>query len=196
MSGASFMELMDPLNAFSPTNHVYSSAGTFTETIPIGATTLDIETWGPPGAGGSGNTFGIGTQGGGGGSGGYSHSSYTVTGHSGQTFTVTVGTPAFNSTVVNGTFTTAVNMSAPAGGNGGNSTVGGGGAAGAAGAVGTGGNVANSAGNAGNKGSPASNGMGGPGVVGVHATGPHGLRGNFNNSTNPAGPGYAVFHYV
>jgi len=59
--------------------------------IPPGATTATMEGFGDTGAGGGGFSSGSGT-GAGGGSGGYNKSSVPVSGHSGQTFTLTIGT--------------------------------------------------------------------------------------------------------
>lgn len=182
----------------APLNHLYSTAGTFTEIIPAGFTTLVIENWGATGFGGHGNVSGVGTQGGGGGSGGYSRSSYNISTNSGQTFTVTVqaGASVLSTTVVNNTFTISVNMGAPTGGNGGLGQLANGGTAGAAGAIGTGGNVVNTVGNIGSHGDPVYNGPLGAAVIGVNATGNSGPDGSYSNTVNVPGlSGVVNFHY-
>jgi len=187
----------------APIDHNYSTANTYTETIPAGFTTLTIEAWGPTGLGAHGNTSGVGTQGGGGGSGGYSRSSYNISLNTGQTFTVVIpaGASGTATSVVNNSFTTSVNMTAPCGSNG---AVGGaslGGAGGAAGAQGTGGTQATSPGNAGdygdpNGGHPPADGLGGAAVVGIYATGPAGATGTYSNTVNNPGiAGVVNFHY-
>lgn len=192
--------LMAETIGFNAKNVTYTTAGTFTETIPAGATTLDIEVWGPAGFGGHGNLTGA-TQGGGGGSGGYSHSQYNVAVSNGLTFTVVIAAAASvgSSSVVNGTFGTAVNMTGPAGGNGGIGTVSADGGGGVAGVTGTGGGISNSAGGAGNGGASRGQfgGFGSGGVIGVFGTGPKAGNGNFNGTTNtPGKDGQVLFHYV
>lgn len=158
---------------FSPITRTYNGGGTTvagTETIVTGATTLVIEVWGAGGGGSKGIGIGCATNyGGGGGSGGYSRTSISVSGHSGQTLAYSVGpygiggsgataaTAGGNSTVSSGTFSvTTLN------GNGG-----GAGTTSAAGAAGTasGGTVANTSGAAGQ--APYNAGSGGNPVTGI-----------------------------
>src|SRR5574337_1436288 len=79
-----------------PLQHVYTSAGSGTETIPgpspITYSTVIIEVWGGTGGGGSGTGI-DNAQGGGGGSGAYCRSSYSLSGASGKTMSYTVGAP-------------------------------------------------------------------------------------------------------
>ena len=92
-------------------NHTYSAAGSGTETIPTGYSTVTIEVWGAPGGGGVAFISGMNAGGGGGGGGGgYVKSVISVAGLGGQTMTYTVGAKglvAFGGTassVVAGTF--------------------------------------------------------------------------------------------
>lgn len=202
MSGEIPMTWEDPALTFSPVLHLYTVntfPGTGTETIPAGATTVDIECWGATGFGGHGNTAG-GSEGGGGASGSYSHSQYSVVAHGGQTFTyVVAAAPGFDSSVVNGTYPPAVNMDSPGGGGGGIGTFGADGAGGVAGAIGTGGTITNSKGNDGSAGAGfgSGTGQGGHGVIGVYATGHQGAHGSFSNTTNnPGFDGQVLFYYV
>jgi hypothetical protein len=115
------MQLVSTGSVSNAITHSYSTAGSFTETIPVGYNNVTIEVWGASGGGGS---TGFTTCGGGGGSGGYSLSTYSVTGHGGQTIAFTVGalgpyaaaanTPAGSSSVSSGSFTLAT-MSATGG---------------------------------------------------------------------------------
>lgn len=81
-------------SGFTPVTHTYTSPTTnATETIPAGATTVVIECWGAGSSGaphtGTGCSIATGA---GGASGGYSRTSISVSGHSGQTILYTVGT--------------------------------------------------------------------------------------------------------
>jgi len=190
--------MVDPTVTFSPVQTTYSTFGTYTATIPTGASTLTIEIWGATGSGGRGSVRG-GSQGGGGGSGGYARSVYTVAGNNGQTLSVVVGQGAVSaSTVTNATFTTAVAMTGPLGGNGGNSTFSADGTGGSAGAIGTGGTAANVAGNAGNDGGGygSGTGLGGAGVVGLYGTGVAGPNGGLTPAGVPGRDGLVIFNYV
>lgn len=112
-----------------PIINVYAAAGTFTETIPQGMSSVIIEAWGGGGGGGGcGGPDAVGSfsDGGIGGGGGYARSYLDVRFCAGQTFSVTVGlagseggnavpegaagADATDSTVTNGTYTTSVNV--------------------------------------------------------------------------------------
>src|SRR5450631_1892233 len=126
-----------------PVTHTYNAAGTYSDTIPAGASNVVIEDWGASGSGDVGTGSGCGANSGqGAGSGAYARSSYTVSGHAGQTISITVGTagaPSGNagtsSTVSSGTFSVTT-MTAP-GGQGGNNSTG----TGLGGSIATGGNA-------------------------------------------------------
>ena len=175
--------------------HVYTTAGSGTETIPTGATTCVIEVWGGV-SGGGGGSLGNGSTGGGGGGGagpGYSRSSYTVSGDAGETMAYTVGaagnygsnvfsgtagngTAGGSSSVSSGTFAVTT-MTATAGGfgtGGTNSAAGTGGAASTA----SGGNAVNTAG-----------GAGGTPTFSSHSGGAAGTHGSPLYSGTPAGAG-------
>lgn len=72
------------------TTQTYSTAGTYTFTVPAGVTTITVDTWGGGGRGGS-RTSGSNAYGGGGG-GAFSRHTLSVT--PGETYTVTVGAGA------------------------------------------------------------------------------------------------------
>ncbi len=168
-------------NIFAQTVTPYSTAGSFTFTVPAGVTSMFVQVWGGGGGGGGCNSV-IGTSGGsGGGGGGYSAATYTV-----------VPTNVYNITVgAGGTAASDAN-----GGNGGSSTVtgtagtltgtfGSGGArrGGAAGAAGTGSSANGVAGTTGTGG--AGGAAGGPGGTGGGAQGGNGS----GNAGNPPGGG-------
>lgn len=171
----------------SPTQHLYTTAGGFTETVPAGYSTATIEAWGA--TAGGGDTFqtmgGNFSGGGGGGSGGYSRSVVSVSGAGGRTLNITTGAAANSvgtggSTIISsGTFTLTT-MTATGGVHGtsaiNGSVAGTGGAAGTA----TGGNTVNNPGNAGQNGQNVAgggtSGDGGAGIAGVNYAG------------NPGGP--------
>jgi hypothetical protein len=183
---------------FNPVTHPFPNNGTYTETIPPGATNIAIELYGASALGQHGNAT-AGTQGGGGGSGGYARSTYTVAavGGVGKTFTITiaVGATANNTTIAAGTVTGFTAMTAPAGSAGTIGTNAGvDGTGGAAGATGTGGTITNSKGNAGQNG--VDGGAGGVGIVGVIGSGRAGGNGTTISSNTPGGDGYAYFYYT
>lgn len=178
---------------FTPVTHTYTSGTAATETIPSGAGHLVIEDCGAGGAGGSGS----GNFGSGGGSGGYVTKTYTIAvGDYGKTLTYTVGAAGvgFNnsngtngsaSTVVNNTFTTAVNFSAGGGFGGDTSGVGPGNGGAASGGT------TNTAGNAG------SLAIGGSSVVGVHCSSGVGGHGRESPQAGDNGGGATiVFAYT
>lgn len=148
----------------------YSTAGTYTDTVPTGASNAEFEAFGPSGNGGAGSGTGCAVRlGGGGGSGGRPKTTIAVTG--GQTTTIVVGAVGANTTVTAGTLGITT-MTAGHGGNGGNGP---GGTAGTAGTA-SGGSVANTAGNAGDSGG-GGDGTGASGVVGDNGTGGAGGNG-------------------
>ena len=184
--------------------HLYTTAGSGTETIPTGSTTCVIEVWsGVSGGGGGSNGNGSGGGGGGGGAGpAYARSSYTVTGHNGQTMAYTVGaagtpgTSIYNGTAGNGTAGgsssvssgtfTVTTMNATAGGfgtGGSNLAAGTGGAASTA----SGGNATNQNGGAG--GTPTFSSHGG-GAAGTYYGSPVNSGKPAGAGTNSGGDGY------
>jgi hypothetical protein len=188
------------------TQHVYSGAGSGTETIPSGVNTLLIEVWG--GTGGGGTRYysgGDSSGGGGGGSGAYSATSISVSGDGGKTMAYTVGAAGVAgnsggsaSSVSSGTFT-VMTLTANGGGLGGAAPslfIGGTG-----GTVGTasGGTQSNVSGNAGSAGTNyaggGTGGDGGAGVPGINGGGnPGGLGAGINSGTNGY-PGLVIFTY-
>jgi hypothetical protein len=178
---------------------IYSTAGSGTETVPAGYTTVTIEIFGGSGNGGSGNTnFTDLLGGGGGGSGGYAMSQYSVGGLGGRTMAYSVGGVNGASTVSSGTLTITT-MTATGGLNGGNATPLVGGASGPPG-NGSGGTVTNIAGNAGGIGGgrpfgfPGAGGAGVAGVNGGGTTGGGGIAGP--GSGFPGNPGVVIFKYT
>lgn len=163
---------------------LFNTGGSFTYTIPTGKSQIFIELWGDTGFGGHGN----GTDpGGGGGSGCYCKSAYSITGHAGQTISISLtggGTQGGMSTVTSGSFT-VTSMSAP-GGLGG--AVGAFGAPGAGGTGESGGNLINMDGNTG--GDTLSSATAGFAIAGTYANGNSGGRGVNSATTNqPGKPG-------
>ncbi len=163
---------------FISVTNTYGTNGTYTETVPLGATTAVIEVWGSSGAGGAG--FGAGCTaepGGGASSGSYAKTSFSVAGQSGHTWTLVVGAAggAPASTVTAGTVTGFTTMSAPAGIIGGAGSSGTPGTVGPQPAIATGGTVTNSRGTVGGPGA-----VGGAGVVGTNGTGNAGGHGGAN----------------
>src|ERR1700676_1629819 len=174
-----------------PVVHTFSTAGSFTEVIPFGASNVVIEGWGDPGGGCKGVGTGCAADfGASGASGGYFRSTYSVVGQGGKTITGTIGPggaaggatagSGTGTTVSSGTFAITA-MVAPGGGGAANPT------AGAAGGAGTGGNQASAFGNAGQN--EHGSGIGGVGVAGVHGTGPSGGNAGLGaiNSGSPGG---------
>jgi hypothetical protein len=188
------------LTGFSGATDTYATAGTFTETIPAGASNVTIECWGASAGGAGGN--GSGLIGEGGASGGYSRTTQVLTSANwGQTYSVTIGAAGAGGAA----------GAHPAGGAGGMSSVAtgtktittlidnGGGvstyAGGSAGGTASGGTITNTTGN-----SVAPNGVttGGAGIVGVNGTGTAGGQGGLTTSSNGAngGAGLAIFKYT
>jgi hypothetical protein len=188
--------------------HVYSTPGTFVETIPTGFTTATIEVWGGSGGGAAKFVSGPNTAGGGGGaSGSYAVSTYSVTGLGGDTLNFTVGVagvngtgPGGDSSVSSGTMTIAT-MTGPGGPNGSNAVSPGvGGAGGVAPAIGTGGTVNNVQGNAGSAGAsfgggPPIGGNGANGIPGINGGGNSGGHGAGNAALTDGGVGFVIFSY-
>lgn len=183
-----------------PVVHTYSTAGGFTEVIPLGASNVVIEGWGDPGGGCKGVGTGCAADSGSSGaSGGYTRSTYSVVGQGGKTIVGNIGAggaaggPTAGSgtgvTISSGTFAITT-MTAPGGGGAANPN------GGAAGGAGGGGNQASAFGNAGQP--SFGSGFGGAGVVGVHGTGPRGGSAGFGAAQpgSPGGPGLAIFWYT
>lgn len=209
--------LLSTGSAQNSVQHIYTTAGTFTETIPAGMNKLTIEVWGASGAGGDGagsNAIPASTAGGGGGgSGGYCRrQNIVVTGFAGSTMNFTVGaagvgvigangTNGTASSVSSGTFTLATLTGNP--GQGGTlahapPAAGSGGPGGTA----TGGttNTTGNSGGAGSSGNVATNfGPGGNGIAGIFSGGTRG-GGGFPYSAGfgggPGGAGVVVFNYT
>ncbi|MBN1952482.1 MAG: hypothetical protein JW801_14870 [Bacteroidales bacterium] len=166
----------------------YTSAGTYTFTVPVGISKIKVECWGAGGAGG-GNTSNRDGAGGGGG-GAYSCSYVTVI--PGNTYTVTVGAGGNGTTGAGASggdtwFGTSSTILA-VGGNGGNPPV-----SGAGGIAGAGGNstscigdYAYSGGNGGT-GRDSNTGRGGPGGSSAGNTS-NGTSGTITWTTTVAGP--------
>ena len=162
MTGAVAQVMLMESSGFSPVQRVYNTPGSFTETSPVGASSVSIFVFGASGGSGGG-----GAAGGGGGSagGGCAVSVYTITG--GATINYTVGNfgaaggtggnggAGGNSSASSGTFT----MTTMTGGGGGPGlgNLGAGGTAG----VTSGGNFSNTSGNPGTAGTAGSQGFGG-----------------------------------
>lgn len=187
--------------SFSPVTQTFSTAGSFTASVPVGASNLTLEIWGGAGGGNTGSGSGCAAQsGGGGGSGGYSESVFSVAAVNGQTITLSIGTAGSGSggnggttTASSGTFSITT-MNATGGGGG---QVGGSGLGGTAG-TGGGGNTTNSSGNAGQNGSVIGGGGTGGGVVGVNGTGTHGGTGGFGSAAHGTvgGAGLAILRFT
>jgi len=183
---------------FQPVTKTYSTTGTFTETIPNGATTAIVEVWGSTGAGGLGTGTGCTISGGGGGaSGSYCRTSYNCAAQNAKTLTVFVdsGSDGASSTVTAGTATGFTTMTAHSGVPGSNGPAG---AGAPAPAIATGGTQANTAGNAGVAGGLAG-GLGGAGLVGVNGTGNdggHGGKGASNVGRTIGLDGLVIIRYT
>lgn len=188
--------------------HIYTTAGTATETIPTGYSTCVIELYGASGGGGGGfGTGGNTSGGGGGGSGGYSRTSISVSGQGGKTLQYTLGAgggpsnPGGSSSVVSGTLTLTT-MTANSGAGGGNAPGGANGGTGGAGGTASGGSAANTTGNTGQNGQGhaggGSPGLGAAGVSGIYYGGLPGGTGSGDGSTPGAvgGAGAVVFAYT
>ena len=167
---------------FSPTTVQYISAGTFTETVPAGATHVSIECWAGSGSGGGGASGGPHGGGGGGGAGYCRSNSLSCVG--GQTLSIVVGAgggpaavdtngnPGANTVISSGTMTiTTMTAGRGLGGNKGTSTAGG---------AANSGNVASSGGNA------VNSGAGAPGTFGFAASLGTGGTGGINDTAGAA----------
>ncbi len=196
--------LLAQKSATSPTQHLYTTAGGFTETIPAGYSTATIESWGATGHGG--DTFmtmgGNFSGGGGGGSGGYCRSVVSVSGAGGQTLNITVGAAiavgtSGSSIISSGTFSITT-MTAGGGTNGTSATSGSVAGTGGAGGSATGGSTVNTPGNTGQNGTNVagggSPGSGGAGIPGVNYAGNPGGSSNYPNGL-PGSPGTVSIVY-
>lgn len=175
---------------FSPFANTYTTGTGATETIPGGATTLLIEIWAPGGGGGDGGTDPDGAGGGG----AYCAKTVSIVASGGKTLTYTVtagavhgtGTTSGDCTVVNGTFSTSVNMTAHAGGAvATTNNPGGGGGTATGGDTNTSGSAGISGGNSSTPTGGNNNGPGGGtgGTAGVHS------GANAGNGNPPGGGG-------
>lgn len=190
MSGALVLTMGQ--KRFSPRENEYRTAGTYTETIPYGATTVVIELWGSSGDSGRGNAdreTGTEIFGGGGGSGAYCRSQYNIVGKGGQTFSITIQAngSTTSSTILAGTVTGFTGMVSPGGSNALGSF------GGSGGALASGGNQTNSIGRPGYDGG-ASGGAGGSAVAGLYSSGFPGANGLL--AVRPGGPAVANFYYT
>lgn len=190
MSGALVLTMGQ--KRFSPRENEYRAAGTYTETVPYGASTLVVELWGSSGDSGRGNIdriTGSEIYGGGGGSGSYCRSQYNVTGKGGQTFSVTLQAngSTTSSTILSGTITGFTSMIAPGGTNASGPF------GGAGGTIASGGNQTNNSGNNGGDGGDFG-GAGGLPVAGIYSSGFPGATGLLN--IRPGGPAVANFYYT
>jgi hypothetical protein len=174
---------------FGGQTDTFSTAGTFTETIPSGSSQVVMEVWGGSGSGGGG-TYPTKpyTSGGGGGSGGYNKTTVSLSSADwGKTITATIGAPGTASTLTSGTkaITTMTSNTGAGGGGGVVGTPGAGGAAGSAS-----GGATHSSGNAG-----VTGGAGGAGIVGTNGTGNGGGAGNIMSGVAGSN-GLAVLKYT
>lgn len=196
--------LLAQKTATSPTQHLFTTAGGFTETIPSGYSTATIEAWGATARGGAGFAAGGGnfSGGGGSGSGGYCRTVISVSGAGTQTMNITVGAAggitAGATIVSSGTFTVGT-MTAGGSSPGGSAPSGSVGGTGGAGGVASGGATLNTAGNAGQSGQNVAGGgaggAGGIGIPGVNYGGPSGAGGNSIPSNIPGTAGVVSIVY-
>ncbi len=189
---------------------VYTTPGTFTETVPTGYTTLTLEVWGASAGGGPWFNGGGGnvSGGGGGGSGGYARSSISVAGLGGDTVSFTVGAAGNNSgtgagdggtsSATSGTLPMAtMTCSGGVHGTGAISLA----VAGSGGAAGTasGGTVVNTSGNSGTAGTNNAGGglfgQGGFGIPGINGGGNAGGQGGGVTAV-AGGVGVIIFSYA
>lgn len=193
--------LSSATGGFNPTTSSYTTAGTFTESIPSGATTMEIEVNGASAGGGAGSGTGCGAHGGGGGgAGGYSKTILNVASANGQTISVTVGAAGSSagaggaSIVSSGSFALTTMT-----GNGGSPGVTGGLGTGGAGGTASGGNTTNTTGASGGTGGAGNpGGAGGAGHAGDFVTGSTGGAGGNDgvHSGGVGGVGKIAFHYT
>jgi hypothetical protein len=168
---------------FTTVTNTYSTAGSYTDTVPTGAAQVVIEVWGSSGPGGNGTgAVDTGFGAGGGASGSYCKTTKSVgPGDWGKTFSVSVDSAgnAANSHVAAGTITSFTTMTAFSGSYGidAGSTSVGPGASPPSNA--TGGTDANTQGHGGTSGLSAGGGggAGGTGIVGTNGTGNRGGAG-------------------
>lgn len=205
------LSLLNTGTASNVVTRVYQTPGSFTETVPVGYTTLTLEVWG--GSAGGGPWFNAGggniSGGGGGGAGGYARSSISVAGLGGDTVSFTVGAAGNNSGNPgpgDGTSSSATSGTLPmttmtcTGGVHGTGAVslGVAGAGGAAGTA-TGGTVVNTSGNAGTAGTNNAGGglfgQGGFGIPGINGGGNKGGNGG-GVAAQPGGVGIVIFNYA
>ena len=185
-------------SSFNGQTNTYASAGTFTETIPVGASQVVIEASGSSGDGGHGAGSGCGAAGGGGGgSGSYGKKTLALTSADwGKTLSVTVAAADGAQTkVVSGT-KTITSIITNGGAAGGDAIVGSNGAPGAAGAVGSGGDT-NTAGHAGVSG--CISGAGGTAIARITGTANPGGQGGIGGSNlgrSLGGPGLVTCKYT
>jgi hypothetical protein len=193
------MTLVSTGTSSTTITRIYTTVGSFVETVPIGFNTLTLEVWGGSGGGGfqSGGTNG----GGGGGSGAYCLSSYSVTGQGGNTLNFTVGaagvaggTNGGASSASSGTMAITT-MNAPGGIVGGNASPGIGGTGGPGGSPATGGTVTNTNGNSGATPGGVIGGAGGLGIPGINDGGFNGGAGQGVAGVHNGFTGIVVFSY-
>lgn len=198
-SGGSTIGLAADVEYDFPVINAYTVAGSYTETIPEGFSTVTIEAWG--GGGGSGAYSGGTDFGGGGGSGAYSRSSYNLNGAAGLTISISVGVGGVappvsadggDTTVSSGTFS-ITSITAGGGVKGGDASIGVDGAGGAGGTA-SGGNAQNTSGNAGQSGSLI--GLGGAAVTTNIVTYYPGGKGGNSQGELPGNDGAVVFKYT
>lgn len=199
--------LLAQKTANSPTQRIYTTPTTASETIPANVTQVVIEVFGGAGGGGGGFTGGGGgtSGGGGGGSGGYSRTTISVAGDSGQTMNYTVGaaggpsTSGAASSVSSGTFSVTT-LTANGGHGGGNAPGLVNGGAGGVGGTASGGVDVNTTGNTGGNGvgnaGGGAGGAGGAGVSGINFGGFAGGNGGNGIAGITGGTGAIVFTYT
>lgn len=180
-----------------PVQHLVTTAGSGTETIPAGYSTVTIESWGATDKGGNGSGVPNFNVGGGAGSAGYSRSVYSVSGLGGQTMGYTVGAAGTGSgaglsQVTAGTFSMTTMTTNP----GIQGQLWASGANGGAGGTASGGNQVNTPGNPGAHGGPAGSGAGagGAGIPGINYGGANGPGGSATIAANGS-PGAISWYY-
>jgi hypothetical protein len=178
--------------------HTYITPGSFTETIPLGYSTVTVEVFGAGGFGGTGTIFsGTNVGGGGGGSGGYALTNKSVLGLGGQTMNFVVGAGGNLSSVSAGTYAIAT-MTGNPGQNGGSASPSPGiGGNGGTATGGLNGNTTGNSGQSGQGGGIGAGGAGGPGRAGINGGGNPGAFGA-TALGSPGGPGLGVviFRYA
>lgn len=161
-------------SSFTPHSDDFTTPGSSTVPVPVGAVQLDLEVWGGGGHGGHGASGGLDHQGGGGSSGGYVRHIIALSADGGKTLTYTVGAIASASSASAVLTNGSPSLSAGGGSSGLDATGSLNGGGQATGGTASGGNTSNVTGNAG---------------TGGNTTGTAGQGGAANNGYGAAGQG-------